>query len=98
MCYCFRKRILAKQRAEEKKKEEEAQRLAAQAKKEKKIPVEQHNSSKVPIYLLKPTPPLPSNDCYDSDDERYTEKKPGPTWASSEYFHSNKVIYFLYLF
>ncbi|XP_044744318.1 inner centromere protein-like [Coccinella septempunctata] len=81
-----RKRLLAKQRAEEKKKEEEALRLAAQEKIESKRKIESESNSKpvdrAPIYMVQPTPPLPCLDCYDSDDERYTDRKQIPLWAS----------------
>ncbi|XP_045476947.1 eukaryotic translation initiation factor 5B-like, partial [Harmonia axyridis] len=81
-----RKRQLAKQRAEEKRKEEEALRIAAQEKKEQKRKIEGDIPKKfgkmIPIYMHQPTPPLPCYDCYDSDDERYTERKNIPVWAS----------------
>lgn len=84
----FRKRQLAKQRAEEKRKEEEALRIAAQEKKEQKRKIEGDIPKKfgemIPIYMHQPTPPLPCYDCYDSDDERYTERKNIPVWASKQ--------------
>ncbi|EFA07203.1 uncharacterized protein LOC103314322 [Tribolium castaneum] len=82
-----KKRLIVKNRAIEQKKYEEEQKreeerkaaeLAAKlAKQDEDITkmLQKQKERKAPIYMREPAPPLPSDDCHDSDSEEYKNQK-----------------------